>query len=83
MGRLSSPGVNASPSFNGSFSLSSSGGYPFSGVRPSSGAASSETQAGSRKSNDPTLREPAAPEDGRTPLNTYSGGEGRGEEALS
>ncbi len=36
-------------------------------MRPSSGAATSETRNDSRKSGDPTLSSPAAPEDGRTP----------------
>src|SRR6266850_4830492 len=40
------------------------------GVRPSSGAERSETQTASRKSDDATPRQFAAPEDGRTPPNT-------------
>src|SRR5204863_8081113 len=49
-------------------SSSSSGG-----VRPSSGAATSETPDASRGPNAPSPMEPAAPEDGRTPLDTPLG----------
>ena len=40
---------------------------PERGVRPSSGAATSEMRAASRETSDPSLTEPAALEDGRTP----------------
>jgi len=48
------------------------------GVRPSSGAATSEGVDSSEPVG-PKRAEPAAPEDGRTPRNTYIVGDGRGE----
>ena len=44
---------------------------PFRGVRPSSGAATSLGVAGGRRSGPSPLSDIAAPEDGRTPLNTH------------
>ena len=49
-------------------------GYLFSGVRPSSGATGPNGPGVSGKSDTLELAELAAPEDGRTPLNTYDAG---------
>jgi len=45
--------------------------YVFSGARPSSGAATSEWREGFGKLGEPAPIDPAAPEDGRTPLKAY------------